>query len=543
MTPDNKDKKTEVLYGVENAVGRGISFMKNVVDHMDITFDSRGPSIVVEVEVYTQGYIDIRKRGGKIRALTDINTDNVRYCKELLKLVDELRHLDGVKGGIAVNGKEYMATTVLEEASPLTQVIYSNDDAMVRQGQYIFDTFWNIATPAQDRIKNIEDGTIPEFIRTIVDPAEIQKLGLDLANSAKEEILVLFSTANAFHRQEQAGGIKYIQELAAKGIRVRILTPIDDKITIEDKSNGESTIEIRNIEPNYQTKVSILIVDRKYCLSVELKDDSRKTSVEAIGLASYSNSRATVSSYASIFDSLWNQTELYEKLKAHDEMQREFINTAAHELRTPVQPIIGLAGILYQKEKNPENRKLIEVIDRNALRLHRLTDNLLDVARIEGQSLPLSKEIMNATNLIKDAVDEAQKTISNDKISMAFSSLNDNLFVNADKIKIHQVIHNLLNNAAKFTQEGNISVKLERDHELSDEFLTVSVRDVGAGIDPEILPKLFTKFASKSQNGLGLGLFISKGIIDAHGGKIWAKNNEDGKGATFGFTLPICPRA
>src|SRR6185295_6656121 len=218
MTSDSKEKKTEVLYGVENAVGRGVSFMKNAVDHMDISFDSRGPSIVIEVEAYKQGYIEILKRGGKIRALTEITTDNVNYCKELAKLVTELRHLDGIKGGIAVNENEYMATTVLEEASPLTQVIYSNEDAMVRQGQYIFDTFWKIATPAQDRIKNIEDGSVPEFIRTIVDPGEIQKLGLDLANSAKEEILVLFSSANAFHRQEQAGGIRFIHELAATGI-------------------------------------------------------------------------------------------------------------------------------------------------------------------------------------------------------------------------------------------------------------------------------------------------------------------------------------
>ena len=149
---------TEVLYGSENAVGRGVQFMKNVKKRMDICFDSKAPSIVVEVDAYRNGYKDIRNRGGKIRAFTEITKENIHYCKELTKLVDELRHLEGMKGGIAVSETEYMATTVLQEATPLTQVIYSNMREVVDQMQYIFDIFWHRAIPAKQRIKEIEKG-------------------------------------------------------------------------------------------------------------------------------------------------------------------------------------------------------------------------------------------------------------------------------------------------------------------------------------------------------------------------------------------------
>src|ERR687894_3334195 len=158
LPPSTDINKSEILYGVENAVGRGVYFMSNVKRKMDIFFDYKAPSIVVDIAEYRDGYIDIKRRGGKIRAFTEITKGNVSYCKELMKLVDELRHLDGVRGGIAVSESEYMATTLLQEAKPLTQVIYSNVKEVVEQGQYIFDTLWNAATPAEQRIREIEEG-------------------------------------------------------------------------------------------------------------------------------------------------------------------------------------------------------------------------------------------------------------------------------------------------------------------------------------------------------------------------------------------------
>jgi hypothetical protein len=149
---------TEVLYGAENAVGRGVQFMKNVKKKMDICFDSKAPSVVVEIDEYRNGYKEIRNRGARIRAFTEITKDNIHYSKELMKLVDELRHLEGMKGGIAVNETEYMATTVLQESTPLTQVTYSNTIEVVEQMQYIFDIFWYRAIPADQKIQEIEEG-------------------------------------------------------------------------------------------------------------------------------------------------------------------------------------------------------------------------------------------------------------------------------------------------------------------------------------------------------------------------------------------------
>ena len=198
LPPSSQHNKSEILYGVENAVGRGIYFMSNVKKRMDIFFDHHAPSIVVDVEEYRNGYIDIRKRGGKIRAFTEINKDNVKHCKELMKLVDELRHLDGVRGGVAVSESEYMATTLLQEAKPLTQVIYSNVKEVVEQGQYIFDTLWNAAIPSERKIREIEEGVTQYETKLIQDN-----------NKILNEIVRINQSSNEFSVCATAGGMQY----------------------------------------------------------------------------------------------------------------------------------------------------------------------------------------------------------------------------------------------------------------------------------------------------------------------------------------------
>ena len=179
--PPIKDKSSEILYGVEKAVGRGVYFMNNVKERMDIFFDKAAPSIVVDIAEYREGYINIRKRGGKIRAFTEITNENVTHCKELAKLVDELRHLDDVRGGIAVSETEYMATTVLQENTPLTQVIYSNVKEVVEQGKYIYETLWKTGIPAEQKIKEIEEGTEPTKTEVLENEEEISKRITELA--------------------------------------------------------------------------------------------------------------------------------------------------------------------------------------------------------------------------------------------------------------------------------------------------------------------------------------------------------------------------
>ena len=242
-----------------------------------------------------------------------------------------------------------------------------------------------------------------------------------------------------------------------------------------------------------------------------------------------------------------------EQLKVHAKMQKEFINIAAHELRTPIQPVLSLTQIIRSKIKDAEQGELLDVVISNAKRLHQLAEDILDITRIESQSLKLNKERFNLNDLISNVMQDYRNQLEkdHDNISLLYESKNDIIFfVEADRHRVTQVISNLLNNAIKFIKEegkegegGTISITLEKKKEEDNQQeVLISIKDSGVGIHSDIIPRLFSKFATKSEKGTGLGLFISKNIVEAHGGRIWAENNvSDGsaeKGATFTFSLP-----
>jgi signal transduction histidine kinase len=323
--------------------------------------------------------------------------------------------------------------------------------------------------------------------------------------------------------------------------------PTDKEIEekIQQKIKLKKGIEIRKIKTSITTEArsKILIVDNRTYLMVELKDNSKETFVEAVGSAIISNSKSTILSYVTMFDSLWRQAELYEKLEAHDRMQKEFINIAAHELRTPTQAILGYSELL-QDDSGEHTADMLKALTRNAYRLQRLITDILDIARIESGTLILEIESVNLTDLITTAIGDAknQVKISGKSIEISYfhkqiqdAQQKKDLIVDADKDRILQVLSNLLSNALKFTKEGSIAVTTEK---VENEVI-VKIKDSGSGIDREIFPNLFERFVSKSEKGTGLGLFISKNITLAHGGRIWAENNPDGIGAMFAFSLPI----
>ena len=255
----------------------------------------------------------------------------------------------------------------------------------------------------------------------------------------------------------------------------------------------------------------------------------------------------------SLINSIKKQNELTKelenantKLKERDQLKDEFINIAAHELKTPIQPILGLSEFLHNRLPNLEkDEEILNVIIRNSKRLMKLADEILDVARIESGSLFLKKEKFDLNEMILTDIlrDYNQMIIENKKnIKLFYKSYDQNpIIVEADRNKLNQVICNLLSNAFNFTNDGSITVIVERK---GNEIL-VSIKDTGTGIHPQIYPKLFTAFVSKSpKRGTGLGLFISKSIIEIHGGRIWAFNNGDvsggrDQGSTFTFSLPI----
>ncbi len=404
-----------------------------------------------------------------------------------------------------------------------------------------------------------EGGIRSSNIEIIQNPRESIKLAYDLIKSAKQEVLRIFPSIHAFRRQGRMGVMHLFKDVVENGIKIRILIHADEKQIrqiINEVMLVLPEIDIRAIDMSLNTSIGIVIVDRKESLIIETKDDTKNNSYEASGLAAYSNSKYIALSYASIFDSLWIQAELYEQLKEaneqlkqHDKMQKEFINVAAHELRTPIQPILGLTEVVYSKIQNTEQRELLDTVIRNAERLKRLADDIVDVTKIESQSLKLNKEQVNLNDLISNVIYDYKNIIVEDnyKVKLYFKPFKENLIVvEADKGRIAQVVSNLLSNAIKFTRDGEIFVSIDEKKEENNDndkynvnYALVTVRDTGEGVNPEILPKLFSKFITKSFEGIGLGLYISKNIVEAHGGTIWAENNSNGKGAIFRFTLPI----
>ena len=238
--------------------------------------------------------------------------------------------------------------------------------------------------------------------------------------------------------------------------------------------------------------------------------------------------------------------ETTKKLTYHDKLQKEFIDIAAHEFRTPIQSVLGYSEMIHANLKNFD--QYFEKIIRNAKRLEKLTEDVLDVSRIEGKNLQLSKSYFDLNQTIKQVIEDHQKEALNKEVQIIFDSKkNIPATVYADEARLQQVIDNLLSNAINFTQNGTIMITAYRAQvdtkgeidESDRESTVVEIRDTGTGINSEMLPRLFDKFATRSMSGTGLGLYISKSIVDSHDGKIWAYNNKDGKGATFTFTLPI----
>jgi two-component system sensor histidine kinase VicK len=708
---DRSKQKTSIYYKQYNVINTVIEFIDKSSSRIDACVDYTRPSLIVEIAALKKAFVDAKDRGIKLRYDTEITSDNVSYCKELINTINlELRHVDGIKGNFYVSENEYVApATFHHKGKPASHIIYSNVKEIVDHQQYVFESFWTRAVPAQQRIKEFEEGVIhyqtkivdnpdeiikeiskltadsdqldtclapgglqyshshffdikkklldrqkkgqhkgiryitnigkeniqlvklyvkqgiqikhiknlpamsfgvsnkeiavtienmeggapirslllsneplylkhfsstfeglwkngtdvidrireieqgvePSDIEIIENPRQAMKRAQQIIGLAKHEVLRIYPSLNTFHRHVRIGIIDLLQEVLKNGVKVRILIPADeDQISqIVDEVVVElPQLEIRSIDKSLQTQMGVIVVDRKESLIVELRDDTKENYYDAAGLAAYSNSRPIALSYVSIFESLWKQGELYEQLKAYNMMQRDFINIAAHELRTPIQPILGLSQVVSPKV-GEEEREHMRVIIRNAKRLQRLTENILDVTKIDNHSLKLQKERVNLIDLISRIVQDFRNQIDSPNLLLVCQfeekeDKNDLAFVRADKSRLTQVISNLLSNAIKFTKEGIISVNVEKQVKqkgkgINQDEAIISVKDMGVGIDPKLLDRLFSKFATKSFAGTGLGLFISKSIIEAHGGRIWAENNTDGRGATFIFTLPL----
>jgi signal transduction histidine kinase len=502
-----------------------------------------------------------------------IDVQDLPLVKHYLELGMEIRHASRVLLNFLVTDKEFNFTVSnVEQGEATPSVLMSNEPPYIRQFNSLFTEIWSSGIDAEERIRQILEGQEHGDINIIRNPGVALDTYKRLIRNAQHEIMILFPSKNSIERQSEVGMVDLLKEKLAQSpdsLKIRLIAPYQAmkgesadnimKSALTGKNKGISVRAIGEIQTGY--KATVVVTDGKAALMMEQKNDLAETFEDAIGLSTFSESRPGVMSYASIFESLWSQTELYdqvkraneqlelayEQLEEHDRLQKEFINIAAHELRTPVQPLLGMADILIMESEGTDKVEItkdeLELIIRNAKRLERLSSDILQVTRIESNKLELQKEITNLNDEIRNVIVDVKKSIASSgrKIEIRFDPKAEPIQVLADRSRISEVLSNLIDNATKFTSEGSIVVTsgLLGTAGQSRRGAFVKVIDCGRGIDPEIYPRLFTKFATKSDKGTGLGLYISKSIIQAHGGRIWAENNVERRGATFAFTLPL----
>jgi two-component system sensor histidine kinase VicK len=552
-----EQKIREIEEGIEPPETKVLENPDEIFNHMKYVIENASKRLICSssggMQLAYNNFFDLLQKildkhregeGEGIRWLTTIDKENKDLVEVFVNTGVQVRHVKNLPPiNFAVDDTHFYATIDKMEGGKIMQnLLTSNESTYVNYYSSLFEGLWNNGIDAETRIRDIEEGIDSADVEIIQNSHEAIERAWNLIRIAKEEVLIMYSTPKGFRRQLHTKALEPFKEAieAHPDLKIKILVPSDEQITasIEKVKMEFPSADFRIYEQSLNTRITIVLVDKRECMIVETKDDSKDDSYTAVGLSVYSNSKSIVVSYVSIFESLWKQTQLYEQLKIHDKMQKEFINITAHELRTPVQSLLVLTEVLHSRIKDIEEHKLLDSTIKSAKRLQRLSNDILDVTRIESQSLELHKERFKLNDVILDVMTDMKNQIVNNKVKLSWHNSTQDIFVEADKERIIQVISNLLNNAIKFTEAGTIFISTEIKDNKKKEVL-VSIKDTGQGIHPDILPRLFSKFASKSFQGTGLGLFISKSIVEAHGGKIYAENNSDGNGATFTFSLPI----
>src|SRR5215204_4457146 len=457
-------KEIKVLQNVDEILKKGKDILERSIEFLACS-KFGGMRLVYNnyFDTYEKVMMNKYRKGEHegIRWVTFItDKDSADLVRIFLNIGVQIRHVKNMPPiDFAVSDKEMMATIEKMEGGEIAKsLLVSNEAAYINHFASIFEELWKNGTDASDRIRDIEEGIDQANIEIISNPKEGIKRTWSIIKSAKEEVLIMFSSANAVRRQIEMNGLQLLKEvLEEHSAKVRVLIPADDDITATTIKEVKSTypqIDIRSIDKSLQTRLTIVLVDKNECAIIELKEDVGDNSYNAAGLTTYSDSKSIVSSYISIFESFWKQSELNEqleeankqltaaneKLKVHDKMQKEFINVAAHELRTPIQPILGLSEVLQSKITDNEQRLLVDVISRNAKRLQRLTEDILDVTRIESQSLRLKKEKFILNDLVLSIIEEYKKEIGDDNksnIKLLYHPIEDNnIIVEADRHRV-----------------------------------------------------------------------------------------------------------
>jgi two-component system, OmpR family, sensor histidine kinase VicK len=305
MTNTSKESDLiKVITGSENITNFMLQSYPRAKVKMDTCYDLMGPSVISTDKRIMNAVLDLINRGIKIRLITDVTKENIEYCKELLK-VSEIRHIEGIKGNFGIIDEvEYVIHLISKESEAPSRIIYSNDTRSAEAQQFLFNALWKNAISIEERIKEIEQGTRREFLETLRDYEEIERIYLEMIMSTTKELLLLFPTVNAFHRLERNELMQLLKKITKRGVQIRILTPMDKEIKIIVNKIFDP-IEINPVVSQQGLNSTIIVSDNKSSLVIELKDDNKYSFGEANGLAIYSNRMSSVWTHTTIFENLW----------------------------------------------------------------------------------------------------------------------------------------------------------------------------------------------------------------------------------------------
>ena len=528
------------------------------------------------LQLISKYYLDINKellgiqQQGKfkdIRWITSINDDkDIDVVNAFTRIPLKIRHTSERLPINFVVSDKYIASTTentIRDNKFFSNMLFSNDPLYVEHFYNIFNKIWKQSVEAEDRIKELTDS---EFFKAkiISNPQKSLRLIKKSYSLSRKDILIILPSFNGLLRMKRSKNLEKLNELASNGILVKILIIQSQGMDyLREIKKKYSYIKFRTTQITFPIYHRITIIDQRTTIILKIKDDTITDVPIAAGITTFIDGQPTALSYTGIFETIWNQAEMFEslkkineKLQSHKRMQQEFLGMIAHELRNPIQPIIGLTEYVKDKIKDKKQIELLDSVINSGQKLNALTENLLDVSHIEDNIFSIDKKRYDLSQSISSLIKTFQNLLrrAGKKIEFRFNYSEKEYFVVADRNRIEQALSNLIHNSIKsisrksnVEERGIISIKIKESATTTytnssrygtekGQIIEISIEDNGQGIDPKMMRDLFKKF--KSTDGHGLGLYISRKIIEAHGGNI-SVDKKKKVGAIFIISLPI----
>ena len=557
---ERETRRTIVFTGVEDSAKIAIKAFSNANEFWNSVSEANAAALAVAVDFYRGLYQDLIKRGVYVRALTEITTDNVGFCKELLRqgLVKELRHLDGIKGNFAVSEKEYLAVSSIVEHGPVPELIYSNDKQIVAQNQFVFNNLWSRSIPASHRIREIEEGAEQEETRVMEDLEDIMSVGNRVLSQTKDEVLMMLASGKTFLRNR--GFFEMLEKRRKEtGLKIRILSP-------------DVPEEVFEIMPNFEWRrsscedISITMYDRKRMFLAQYANVDASPTGLAINLNIFTTNRHLIAGFASVFEALWRESEVREEAqRARHQLERSLSkeersrkraqllqDILTHDIRNYNQ-VTKLSAELI-REQLDGNREVEQLVG-NMLYSIDQTSELLERAKKLGKVIAEETPNIHPVN-VRDSIERSLalvrsctpgKKIVHDLKTRDQSAAGDP-FVLADDL-LYEVFVNLYSNSVKYTDGDEVWIETSIDQAdpdvkvpgSSSRYLKISVADRGRGIPEEIKSKAFSRYIENAK-GTGLGLSIVHALtVDRYHGMVFLKDRVEGdstRGTIVEILLP-----